>query len=142
MADEACHKAARELEDGRKARGKALAQKQAENFARRRAERADTWIAQLTTQVRLAGWLEAWFLREEGRRVCLVDTAGRRCRALCYSTGIRAAWVVSLELEVGLREEFVGVEGFAFSICIHLCRNDYDRVSHCLGCVNFWMYVL
>ncbi|CAN0542972.1 unnamed protein product, partial [Ectocarpus sp. 8 AP-2014] len=49
-ADEACDKAAAELEKGREARSKKMAAKQRETFARRRAERADAWTEQLPIQ--------------------------------------------------------------------------------------------
>ena len=51
-ADEACDKAATELENGRKAKFKAAWKKQREVFGRRRAERADVWAGQLSIQVR------------------------------------------------------------------------------------------
>lgn len=51
-ADEACDKAASELEKGREARGNRMSEKQREAFARRRAERADVWTEQLPIQVR------------------------------------------------------------------------------------------
>lgn len=51
-ADEACHKAATELENGRKTKGRAAWKKQREAFGRRRAERADAWAEQLSIQVR------------------------------------------------------------------------------------------
>lgn len=50
-ADEACHAAAKELEQGKKGRSKSLSEKQREAFARRRAERAEEWTATLTAQV-------------------------------------------------------------------------------------------
>lgn len=50
-ADEACDKAAAELEKGREARSNKMAAKQRETFARRRAERADAWTEQLAIQV-------------------------------------------------------------------------------------------
>ncbi|CAM9680244.1 unnamed protein product [Ectocarpus sp. 13 AM-2016] len=49
-ADEACDKAAAELEKGREARSNKMAAKQRETFARRRAERADAWTEQLAIQ--------------------------------------------------------------------------------------------
>lgn len=51
-ADEACDKAASELEKGREARANKMSEKQREAFARRRAERADAWVEQLSIQVR------------------------------------------------------------------------------------------
>lgn len=51
-ADEACDKAATELESGRKSKGRAALKKQREAFGRRRAERADAWAEQLSIQVR------------------------------------------------------------------------------------------
>lgn len=50
-ADEACNKAAIELELGRKARVRAASEKQRDAFARKRSARADAWAEQLTVQV-------------------------------------------------------------------------------------------
>ncbi len=49
-ADEACDKAASELEKGREARSNKMSEKQRETFVRRRAERADAWVEQLPIQ--------------------------------------------------------------------------------------------
>lgn len=51
-ADEACDRAATELEKGREARSNKMSEKQREAFVRRRAERADAWAEQLPIQVR------------------------------------------------------------------------------------------
>lgn len=51
MADEACDKAAAELEKGREARSNKMSEKQREVFGRRREERAAAWAEQLSIQV-------------------------------------------------------------------------------------------
>lgn len=51
MADEACDKAATELQKGREARSNNMSEKQRATFGRRRAERAAAWMEQLSVQV-------------------------------------------------------------------------------------------
>ncbi|CAN0542958.1 unnamed protein product, partial [Ectocarpus sp. 8 AP-2014] len=85
-ADEACDKAAAELEKGREIRSKKMAAKQRETFARRRAERADAWTEQLPIQdQQMFATLRTQWLKHDNvtvhptHKVC-VPTPLHRCR--------------------------------------------------------------
>lgn len=94
-ADEACDKAAAELETGRKTKGKAAWKKQREAFGRRRAERADAWAEQLSIQVRLKK-RDTCYVHDKGTIKVQKVQAVPFLRDACYTIKVQKVQAVPL----------------------------------------------